>query len=146
LLDYGFANYRVAVPVKGGQVLARPAVHGQPGVLAPVVAARTFRHVFAKGERISTKVQITRRIAGPLRRHTVVGRVVVYAGKRVVTRVRLLLAKALPAPKPAAALGRFIRRPSTLVSLFVLLGAAMAVTVRRRARTRHPARQGGEMA
>ena len=56
-----------------------------------------------------------------------VGRVVVLANGRPLTRIRLLLARALPAVSPLTLAARFLTRPSTLVSLFALLGVVVVL-------------------
>jgi serine-type D-Ala-D-Ala carboxypeptidase (penicillin-binding protein 5/6) len=134
LLNYGFANFRLATPIRAGAVLARLTVRGQSGRHPEVIAAATYRRVIDRSTRLTERVEVPRQLTGPLRRHAVVGHVVVLAGGRAIARVPLLLARALPAASSRTTATRFITRPSTLVSLTVLFGAAMALAVRRRLR------------
>jgi serine-type D-Ala-D-Ala carboxypeptidase (penicillin-binding protein 5/6) len=95
LLNYGFATFRLHTPVRAGQTFARPAVVGQPGRSVRVIAASTYAHVFPRDVRVRLRVDAPAELTGPLPRHAVVGYVRVIAGRRVVARIRLLLAQAL---------------------------------------------------
>jgi len=92
LLDYGFANFRLQTPVHRGELLARPLVKGEKDARARLVAASTYTHVFPR----SAGVRAPAELAGPLPAHTVVGSAVVTAGGRVLARIPLELAQALP--------------------------------------------------
>jgi serine-type D-Ala-D-Ala carboxypeptidase (penicillin-binding protein 5/6) len=127
LLDYGFANFRLATPVVAGTVLARPTVQDRPGLHADVVAARTFTDVLARTVRLGVRIRVPHQLAGPLKRHAVVGSVVVVANGRPLSRIPLLLARALPAVSPLTVAARFLTRPSTLVALVALLGSAIGL-------------------
>lgn len=143
LLTYGFANYSLRTPVRRGQVLARPSVRGRDRLHAAVIAGATFKHVFARAARVRLRVNVSRQLTGPLARHTRVGSVVIVSGGRVFERVPLVVARAVPGPSSSLAGLGFITRPFTLVSLLVLLAAAIGLTVfwrgRVRARRAHPA-------
>jgi D-alanyl-D-alanine carboxypeptidase (penicillin-binding protein 5/6) len=95
LLDWGFANYRLRTPVRAGQTFARPSVTGKPGRRVRLLAASTYAHVFGRHTRIRLRVKAPAELAGPLRRHAVVGFIKVIAGRRVVARIPLLLARRL---------------------------------------------------
>jgi D-alanyl-D-alanine carboxypeptidase (penicillin-binding protein 5/6) len=138
LLDYGYANFAVRTPIRAGMVLARPKVKDQSGKHAVVVAASSFTRVIARSDRVHIRLELPHQIAGPLRRDTVVGTAVVFAGTHRIARVPLRLARAIPAVSPLTRATRFMTRPSTLVSLAVLLVAAIALAVRWRERTRGP--------
>jgi D-alanyl-D-alanine carboxypeptidase (penicillin-binding protein 5/6) len=147
LQAWGFAHFRRVTPVRAGTVLARPAARAEPGQHPEAVAAGSYHIVIERGTRITTRVVAPRQLTGPLRWHAVVGHVVVLAGGRPVARMPLLLAHALPAPPTPMTATRFITRPSTLLSLFVLFGAAMvALGVRRRLRTRQAGKERAEPA
>jgi serine-type D-Ala-D-Ala carboxypeptidase (penicillin-binding protein 5/6) len=128
LLGYGFANYRLVSPVRQGAVMARPAIRDRPGVRAVLIAANSFTRVVEKSATVRVRVNVPRQIAGPLRRHAVVGTAVVFVGRTVLARVPLLLARRLPAVSPLTVAARFITRPFTLVLLFVLVGALIGLT------------------
>jgi hypothetical protein len=79
-------------------------------------------------------------MAGPLKRHAVVGSVSIFAGRRRVARIPLLLARALPAVSPLTLAAHFLTRGSTLLLLVGLLGlAATAYLWRETRRGKHPA-------
>ena len=106
LLDYGFANFALRTPVRKGDVLARPSVKGRDRLHAPVVAGATFQHVFARTARVHLRVNAPEQLTGPLGRHARVGTVVVLSRGKVVKRVPLVVAKAVPAaPAPGSASG-----------------------------------------
>jgi len=138
LLEYGFANFRLVTPVRAGAVLARPTVKDRPGVRADVIAASSFTRVVEKQASVRVRVTVPDQIAGPLRRHALIGSAIVLVGHRVVARIPLLLAQRLPAVSPLTLAARFITRPTTLVLLVTLLGAVIGVAWvwRRRSRGR----------
>jgi D-alanyl-D-alanine carboxypeptidase (penicillin-binding protein 5/6) len=136
LLDYGFANFRVARPVLKGNVLARPTVRDRPGVRADVIAGVSVTHVVPRSARISVQVHVPHELAGPLKRHAVVGYAVVLAAGHRLARIPLLLAEALPAVSPLTLAARFFLRPSTLVLLAALVAVGIGLIVVRRERTR----------
>ncbi|MHB8656711.1 MAG: D-alanyl-D-alanine carboxypeptidase family protein [Solirubrobacteraceae bacterium] len=138
LLEYGFASFRLAHPVRRGQVLARPAVEYRSSARAELIAAFPVTQVVARRARVTLRVQAPRQLAGPLRRHAIEGHVVVWADGRPIARVPLLLAEALPAVSPLTIGARFLLRPSTLLVLCALLAAPTGWGLARRARGRDP--------
>jgi D-alanyl-D-alanine carboxypeptidase (penicillin-binding protein 5/6) len=138
LLDYGFANFRLVTPLRQGQVLARPPVQDRSGEHAEVIAARGFSAVVRRGKTVRVRVQVPSQLAGPLSAHAVVGSAVVLEDGRPVARIPLEVARAVPAVSSLTHAARFMTRPSTLVSLAVLLAIAVAVVVRRRERVHAP--------
>jgi D-alanyl-D-alanine carboxypeptidase (penicillin-binding protein 5/6) len=136
LLDYGFANFHVATPLRAGQVLARPTVRDRPGFKAQVIAAAGFSEVLQNGTRVSLRVVAQHQLTGPLKRHAVVGYVLVNAGRRTLARIDLLLAHRLAAVSVLTIAARFITRPFTLLLVLALLGLAGTLILRRRGHTR----------
>jgi serine-type D-Ala-D-Ala carboxypeptidase (penicillin-binding protein 5/6) len=136
LLDWGFANFRLATPLHAGEVITRVAVRDRPGFRARVIAASSFTKVFENGVRLSLHVVVPRELTGPLKRHAAVGYVQVLAGHHVVARVALLLAHRLAAVSPLTIAARFMTRPFTLLCVVALLGLAAALIVRRRGHAR----------
>ncbi len=134
LLGYGFASYRLMTAVRAGAVLARPTIKDRPGQRAAVIAADTFARVIPRSARVRIRVSVPDQLAGPLARHAVVGSAAVFAGRRQIASMPLLLARALPAVSALTVAGNFVTRPSTVVSLLVLLCAAIALAIRWRAR------------
>jgi D-alanyl-D-alanine carboxypeptidase (penicillin-binding protein 5/6) len=136
LLDYGFENFTVSTPVRAGSVLATAGVKYRPHAHARLLAARTFEQVLPLSAHLETRVQAPRELTGPLRRGTRLGQVVVLDGGRVVARIPLILAAPLAAVSPLTILAHFLTRPTTLVALFVVLGAIVALAAIRRERAR----------
>ncbi len=138
LLDYGFANFRVATAIHAGQVLARPSVRYRSGERAPLVAGSALTRVVARGQRLSIVVHAPRQLTGPIHRGAVVGSAVVFAGHHEIGRVALTLARALPAVSQLAAATGFVTQPIVLLMLAILAGGltALACLARRRRRAR----------
>jgi hypothetical protein len=116
-------------------------VRDQPNRHAAVIAAQTITQVVPRSARVRTRLELTRPLKGPLRRHAVVGHVVVLVGGRAVARVPLLLASAVPAVSTVVLVGRFVTKPLTLVVLVLLLGLGLLVVAlarRGRSGTRPP--------
>jgi D-alanyl-D-alanine carboxypeptidase (penicillin-binding protein 5/6) len=140
LLNYGFANYGVRTPVRKGQVLARPSVKGRDKLHAAVIAGATFRRIFARTARLRLRVNVPQQLTGPLGRHARVGTVVVLSRGRVIKRVPLVVARAVPGPRSGLSGLGFVTRPFTLVSLRVLLAVAIGLAVFWRGRIRGKAK------
>src|SRR6202042_2132916 len=88
------------------------------------------------GTRVTLRVVAKRQLTGPLKRHAVVGYVLVNAGRRTLARIELLLANRLAAVSALTIAARFITRPFTLLLVLALLGLAATLIVRRRGHTR----------
>jgi D-alanyl-D-alanine carboxypeptidase (penicillin-binding protein 5/6) len=136
LLDFGFANYALRTPVHRGAVLARPSVKGRDQLHARVIAGATFRHVFPRAARLRLRINLPAQLTGPLGRRARVGSVVVLWRGKVVKRVPLVVARAVPGPTSTLGGLGFVTRPFTLVSLLVLLALAIGLTVFWRGRIR----------
>ncbi|MGI8428461.1 MAG: D-alanyl-D-alanine carboxypeptidase family protein [Solirubrobacteraceae bacterium] len=136
VLSYGFASFVLATPVKAGSVAARVSVRDRPGVRAEVIAASTVTRVIRRGTRLSTRIRLPNELAGPLRRHAILGTLVLLGDGRPIARVQLLLANALAAVSPLTLTARFITRPTTLVWLALAICLVLGVTARRRWRIR----------
>jgi D-alanyl-D-alanine carboxypeptidase (penicillin-binding protein 5/6) len=127
LLDYGFRTFHLATPLRAGQVLARPTVKDRPGVRVAVIAERGFSQVLPLSEPVHLRLAIPAQLAGPLARHAVVGQVAVLAGRRTLTRIPVLLTRALPAVSPLTLAARFLTRGTTLLLLLALVGVVVGV-------------------
>ena len=125
LLQYGFANFHLVHPIHAGEVLVRLPVKDQPSMRAAVIAATSFESVVPRKPALQIRLELPKRLTGPMRRHAVVGTAVILVGQRPIARIRLLLAHALPAVSPLTLAERFITRPITLLSLGVLLVAVL---------------------
>jgi D-alanyl-D-alanine carboxypeptidase (penicillin-binding protein 5/6) len=136
LLRYGFSTFTLATPVRAGTVVATRSVRDQPGVRADVIAASTFSDVVRRGIPVTTGLRLPHQLAGPRKRHAVVGEIVVLYGGQPVARIPLLLARSLSAVPPLTVALHFLTPASTLLVLLALAAAAIALTVRRRERAR----------
>ena len=137
LLDWAYANFRMAKPLTANQVLARPTANGYSNRYAPVIAAQSFSWAIPKDAHLRVRLRLPHDIGGPLKRHARVGTATVLQGDRPIARVRLELQRALPGLSPLTAAARFVTKPITLVVLIVILGAAaLTVVTRSRRRTR----------
>jgi serine-type D-Ala-D-Ala carboxypeptidase (penicillin-binding protein 5/6) len=130
LLQWGFANFGMRTPVHAGAVIARPAItDGKPGALARLVAASSYTHVFPKAEKVRLRVTAPAQLTGPLPSHAQLGSVAVVAGNRVVARIPLLLAAALPQIKKPKSIASVMVVSVTLFGLLVAVGAAIGLTM-----------------
>jgi serine-type D-Ala-D-Ala carboxypeptidase (penicillin-binding protein 5/6) len=137
VLDYGFSEFHSVTPVTAGEVLARPSVKDRPGVRVPVFAGRTFAQVLPKRAVVRTRVEVPGQLSGPLKRHAVVGTVIVFANGKVIARIPVLVSRGLVAVSPLAIAARFILRPITLLVVLVLSALVIGLVIRRRGH-RHP--------
>ena len=136
LLDYGFDNFRQFTPVAAGQVMARPSVTYRNGEHVAVIAGQTFTRVLARGTRVRIRVRVPPRLTGPLPRHFDVGTADVLAGDRVLARVPLILARALPAVSGLTIAAQFVtNRPAVLLAVLVAGAAGLTLLLRRRRRS-----------
>jgi D-alanyl-D-alanine carboxypeptidase (penicillin-binding protein 5/6) len=136
LLDWGFRNFHLVTPVHAGEVVARAAVEGRPGDTVGVIAPETFSRALPTSARATVRLVVPQQLAGPLKRHAVVGYLVVHSGGRTLDRMPLLTARHLAARSPPTVAARFVARPSTLVLVLALLGLAAGLIVRRRSNAR----------
>jgi D-alanyl-D-alanine carboxypeptidase (penicillin-binding protein 5/6) len=143
LLSYGVRTFRVTAPLRRGQVLRRPLVKGRDKLRVRVVAARGVRRLIRRGRKVTVRVVVPKQIEGPLPRRSIVGRVVVRSGGKVIGRSQAILAKAIPGPSPAGQAWSWLSKPTTLiglggvvVALLMLLRTRRAAERRRRRRPR----------
>ena len=71
-----------------------------PDKRAKLISATSVTDVVPQHARIRLRVELARQLKGPIKRHAVLGAVVVLANGRPIARVPLLLAHALPAVSP----------------------------------------------
>jgi D-alanyl-D-alanine carboxypeptidase (penicillin-binding protein 5/6) len=95
LLEYGFSRYRRRVPVRAGQVLARPSIRYRGGELA-LRAGRGVAAGVRKGQRVEVAVRAPREVEGPVRRGAALGRAIVRVGGLRAGAVPLRAARAVP--------------------------------------------------
>jgi D-alanyl-D-alanine carboxypeptidase (penicillin-binding protein 5/6) len=137
LMDYGFSAFHLDRAIRRGQVLARPPEQ-YSSRHAVVIPQHPFGFVVAKTTRVRVTLRVPKELSGPLPRHAVVGEAIVYAGRRVTGRVRLILARAVPAVSPVAKAARILIRPSTLLLLMLAIAALVASQIVRRRRQTPP--------
>jgi serine-type D-Ala-D-Ala carboxypeptidase (penicillin-binding protein 5/6) len=141
LLKWGFATFRIARPVRRGEVLARARERYAGDRKVPLLAGRSVRRLVRRANHISVHVTAPREVTGPLRRGAVVGHVAVRAGGRVLARVSLLTGRAVAAVPFTTRALYAIGGPGTLVGTFTAAAVALIV-VRRRATLRRRNRPG----
>ena len=131
LLRYGFAGFIRMTPVRAGEVITRLRLRDRTGAPAAVIAASGLSRVFARSTVLRTRAVLRRPLAGPLAYHARVGTLLVLADGRVIARIALLLAHAVPAP--AAPLLDRLAGPITLVvALLLVFGVVVAMGLGRR--------------
>lgn len=136
LLRWAFASFRVATPVAGGAVYARPRVQHRPDDRIDVVAAESVRRLIDRGARVRVAVRVPDELAGPLPKGARVGTLTVRVSGRVLARVPLLTRQAVPEVGLLERAGRAIARPGSLVAIVAMLGGAAALLARRRGASR----------
>jgi serine-type D-Ala-D-Ala carboxypeptidase (penicillin-binding protein 5/6) len=141
LLDYGYAHFTLAHPVRAGQVLARPTVRYRSGTRAELVAATGIERVVPRGARVTLQIQAPKQLSGPQRARSRHGQVVVLVNGRPVSHAALVLARALPSVSPLTVAAKTFIGPTTLFLLAVLVVCAVLVRRRRRKRSRRRAPQ-----
>jgi len=129
LLNWGFANFGLRTPVHAGNVLARPAITGNPNARARLIAASTYTHVFPRSAKVRLRVRAPATLTGPLSANSVVGSVAVLENHRVVTRIPLLLEAALPQIRKKHSAVSALVISVTLSGLVVAAGAAIGLTM-----------------
>jgi serine-type D-Ala-D-Ala carboxypeptidase (penicillin-binding protein 5/6) len=131
LLRWAFASFRMATPVTRGVVYARPRDRDRPGARIDLVAASSVRRLLPRAAGVRVETQAPHELAGPLKRGTREGTLIVRAGKGVIARVPLLTRRAVAAVPLLTRAARTIAAPGSLVAIAVLVGGA-AVLLRRR--------------
>jgi hypothetical protein len=94
-----------------------------------LVATETYTNVFPRSAKLRLRVRAPAQLKGPLPRGTVVGSVQVLEGHRVVRRIPLRLAGAVPEVKVSTAMGSVVLLSVTLFGLVVAVGAAIGLTM-----------------
>lgn len=98
LLDWGFAQYARPVLVPAAQVLARAAVRDRPGVWLDLRTAAALRQPMRLGRPLAASVEAPTEVIAPIVAGTVIGRVVVRQGGKVIGTQSLVAARAVEAP------------------------------------------------
>jgi D-alanyl-D-alanine carboxypeptidase (penicillin-binding protein 5/6) len=138
LLRYGYANWRLVRLVRRGEVVAHRRVHDKDDLRIAVLARRSVTRLLRRDQPIALTQNLPGELTGPLPRGALVGQLVFHSQGRVLARVPLVTARAVPAVHPGEKVARFLGRPGTLIPLMaaVVTGAAIVVSRRRRAQRR----------
>jgi D-alanyl-D-alanine carboxypeptidase (penicillin-binding protein 5/6) len=135
LIEYGFTAFHLDRAIRRNQVLARlPEQYSSQR--APVIALHPFSYVVLKTRAVHVVLHLPKQVTGPRARHTVVGEAIVYAGRQEVQRVRLVLARAVPAVSPVTKAARLLIQPSTLLWLALVVIVLAGYRARRRRHSR----------
>jgi D-alanyl-D-alanine carboxypeptidase (penicillin-binding protein 5/6) len=137
LLRYGLARYRVFPVLARGQVMGSAAIKYTAGDRIGLVAGSAFSQVVRRGgERPKVAVKAPSTVTGPLKAGARVGTVVVRLRGRVVGRIPLLTAAAVPKVGIIARVANSIFQPGRLVVVLVVGGLGLLVLRSRRDRRR----------
>jgi serine-type D-Ala-D-Ala carboxypeptidase (penicillin-binding protein 5/6) len=137
LLRYGLARYRVFPVLAKGQVMGTAAIKYRDGDRVGLIAASAFSQVVRRGgERPQVTVKAPGTLTGPLKAGARVGTIVVRLRGRVVGRIPLLTAAAVPKVGILARVANSIFQPGRLVVVLLLGGAALLMRRSRRDRRR----------
>jgi serine-type D-Ala-D-Ala carboxypeptidase (penicillin-binding protein 5/6) len=98
LLDWGFAQYARPVLVPAAQVLARAAVRDRPGVWLDLRAAGALREPMRLGTPLTESIEAPTEVIAPVAAGTVIGRVIVRQGGKVIGTQSLVAARSVEAP------------------------------------------------
>jgi len=121
------------------RVAARARVRHREDDRIQLVPARTVFRVLRTGERPSLTVRAPRTLDGPLPAGAVVGSVTVRVRGRVVDRVPLVTAAAVPEVGVFERALNFVFKPGTLAALLAVVGVGVGfVLLRRRRRAAEP--------
>ncbi|MBO0768821.1 MAG: D-alanyl-D-alanine carboxypeptidase [Solirubrobacterales bacterium] len=135
LLKYGFANFRLAAPLKSGKVVKRLAV-SEEKIHPAVIPARAWSKVVPKADQVSVRLKLPKQLSGPLKRHAKVGDAEVYVNGHKATAVPLLVQRAVPSAPVLKQVAHFVTKPTTLGVLALVVGAAVTAGGIRRRRPR----------
>ncbi len=142
LLDYGLSRYRLARIVRDRGTYGSTAVRYRTEDRIPLVAAAGLRRVVKRGARIRvTAAGLPAELEGPLPRGTRAGTLIARVDGKVVARIPLVTAAAVPEVSLWERAGAFLTKPGTLAVGIAILVAALAGAAlwrRRRSRRREP--------
>ena len=145
LLNFGGATFRVWTPVRTGQVLAHPSVKDQPGQHPSIVAASGYTRILPRAARVRVRIAVPHQLIGPLPAQSVVGAATVTDGRRVLTRIPLVLTRRLPAVSGLTRAARFVTQPLPLLLIAGAAAACAALLARNVRRRRRTGRRGREL-
>lgn len=136
LLRWGFTRYRRQVLLRSGRVLARPPLRHRDSDRVPLVAARSVARVLRRGQRPRISLDAPKNVEGPLAAGARVGTARVSLRGKVIARVPLVTARAVPSVSLPERAARWVLSPVPLLVLFGLGGASLTLAMVRRHRRR----------
>jgi serine-type D-Ala-D-Ala carboxypeptidase (penicillin-binding protein 5/6) len=125
LLDYGFAQYRVRHPVRGGEVLASPSIRYAGGEL-PLRAAHPVTAGVRRGQRLRTSVRAPDEVTGPVDLGKRLGRVTVVVDGRVAGGAALLASRSIP---KASTFDKLRSHAGIVLALIAVVASAILLVV-----------------
>jgi len=141
LLRWGTNRYRRITALRRDQPLASVPIRYRRGAEVQLVAQRTVRRVLPRGARPALVERVPRDVAGPLRAGHPVGSVEVRWGARVLARVPLVTADAIPEAGPTQQAKEWATRPLILVLALAAVTGSVMLARARPARAARPARR-----
>jgi D-alanyl-D-alanine carboxypeptidase (penicillin-binding protein 5/6) len=147
LLDYGFRQYRRAVPFRRSRAVAEAKVAFFGDRKVAVQPARTVSVTTRRGEQVRTRIEAPGELHGPLAGGAQVGRASVYVAGRLVRTVPLVTGEAVPEAGLVRKIAHWALKPwiLALAAVLILIGAErrrrrLAAANAARRRRRHAAR------
>lgn len=133
LLDYGLGLLRTVRVLQPGRPVAVARVRHREQARVRLVPARAVTRVMRRGEHASVSVRAQRVLEGPLPRSARAGTAIVRVRGRVIARVALITATAVPGVSLLERAADAALKPGTLALVAAAAaGLALAGTVRRR--------------
>jgi len=138
LLEYGLSRYKLVRPVRKGESVGQATVRYGAGASTPLVASETFKRVVERGRKVTvTSRGVPDEIEGPQPAGYRAGTLIVRVERKVVARVPVVTADAVPPPKKLEQAKEAVLRPVILlpaVGLVVVICSLLGVGVTRRRR------------
>jgi len=135
LLEYGFSQYRKRVPVRTGQILAKPSIRYSGGEL-PLRAARTVAVGVRRGQSLRVEIAAPQEVEGPLRRGARLGTAIVLVDGRRTASVPLRGGEAVEKASAFDRVRSFVGDNLLWIVLALSAILLMAALLRRRSRAR----------
>jgi D-alanyl-D-alanine carboxypeptidase (penicillin-binding protein 5/6) len=133
LLRYGLQRYHVVSPLKRDQRIATVPIRFRDGPGLALVASRTVKRTARRSERLTTRiVGALREVEGPVPKGARLGTVLVIQRGKIVDRVAIVAARAVPAVTATERLTDFGRRPSTILLATIFTACTLLLVLWRR--------------
>ncbi|MGH2981706.1 MAG: D-alanyl-D-alanine carboxypeptidase family protein [Solirubrobacterales bacterium] len=140
LLEYGFSQYRVRRPVRGGEIVASPSIRYAGGEL-PLRAAHPITVGVRRGQAVQSSIRAPEEVTGPIRRDRRLGRVTVAVDGRVAGAAALLASRSIA---EASTFDKVRSQTAAVPALIAIVASAILLVVlvtRRRRRTGRPSEE-----